>query len=119
MFDKETIQKVWEKGRTVEGFDPNIIRKDFCNAWIMRNEYANCDSVFGWEIDHVYPESLGGDDNILNLRPMQWENNRAKGDDFPNYKVVVQAEGNSNIHIDSQYTVNSKLLDQLRVMYNI
>jgi len=74
-FNEETIQKVWEKGKIVGGNDPNIWRKDQCDAWIQRSQYGNRDSQYGWEIDHISP---GGGDNLSNLRPLQWKNNVAK-----------------------------------------
>ena len=118
MFDNKIVQHVWDKARIVEGYDPNIVRKDSCGAWIMKSEYGNCDNDFGWEIDHVFPRALGGDDCLVNLRPMQWENNRAKGDDYPTYNVAVQSENNANIHLSSQYSINKKLQDRLKEIYN-
>ena len=99
MFNEKTIEQVWTLARTVEGFNPDIIRKDACGAWIMKSQYGNRDSIYGWEIDHVYPLSMGGTDEMANLRAMQWENNVAKGDDYPVYKSKIQAEGNKNISI--------------------
>ena len=29
----------------------------------------------GWEIDHIKPDSKGGEDIISNARPLQWYNN--------------------------------------------
>lgn len=117
MFDSKTIQSVWEKGQKVTGYDPTIVRKDPCGAWILRNEYGNTANKYGWEINHVYPESQGGDDNLLNLRPMQWENNRAKGEDYPSYRSAVQADNNENVYIETQYTVNEDLQNKIRQLY--
>ena len=75
MIDNNKVQQVWEKGIEVDGYDASQIRKDACGAFIVRTHYKNRDSDYGWEIDHVYPESRGGDDRLENLRPMQWENN--------------------------------------------
>ena len=33
-FSEEKIQKVWEKGQTVENFDSTKYRKDCCDAWM-------------------------------------------------------------------------------------
>ena len=77
-FTEDTIQKVWEKGTVVPNNDPKIWRKDQCGAWIGRNQYGNRNSQYGWEIDHIKPESEGGGGEVSNLRPLQWENNASK-----------------------------------------
>ncbi len=118
MFDEEIINKVWEKARKVDNFDPNQFRKDVCGAWIIRNHYGQRNSIYGWEIDHVYPQSLGGGDEEVNLRAMQWENNLSKGDDYPDYKAVVQADGNKNVYNDGQFTVNETLRNTLASLYH-
>ncbi|KUG25132.1 hypothetical protein ASZ90_005048 [hydrocarbon metagenome] len=38
--------------------------------------------MYGWEIDHIIPLSLGGTDDIANLQPLHWENNRKKSDNL-------------------------------------
>lgn len=119
MFTDQIIQQVWDKARIVEGYNSETIRKDSCGAWIFRFDYGNTDSIYGWEIDHVYPISKGGNDDLSNLRAFQWENNRAKGDDYPVFKVIVQSEGNENIHCENQYTVNKSLQSVLKTLYNI
>ena len=118
MFDEKTINTVWEAATKVDGFNPNSFRKDACNAWIIRNQYGQRDSIYGWEIDHVYPVSKGGDDNLDNLRPIQWENNVKKGDSFPSYDTSVIGQDNANVKNEGHYTVNERLLEVLRQLYN-
>jgi 5-methylcytosine-specific restriction endonuclease McrA len=71
---------VWQKAQSVLGYDSNVWRKDACGAWIKYDHYGDCNQSTGWEIDHIKPTSQGGSDDISNLQPLQWENNRAKGD---------------------------------------
>lgn len=119
MFSEDIKKAVWAKAQIVEGYDPNSIRKDPCGAFIIWGHYANRGSDYGWEIDHVYPEALGGDENIFNLRAMQWENNVSKGNDYPSYLAVVTSEGNKNIKVDSSYTINDDLQKTLKSLYNL
>ncbi len=117
-FTDNKIQSVWEKATKVDNYDENLYRKDLAGAWIKRDQYGQ-ENSFGWEIDHVYPESKGGTDDLLNLRPMQWENNRTKHDDFPSYKTSITSEGNKNVSKQKSYTINYNLLAQLKVKYNL
>lgn len=94
---EEEIQEVWEKGNIVTGVDPNEWRKDKCDAWIYRKQHGNCDSIYGWEIDHITSTDHGGKDIPSNFRPLQWENNRSKSSD--RLKCVVTSDGNRNIDI--------------------
>jgi len=52
----------------------------------------------GWEIDHIVPVSRNGTDNLSNLQPLQWQNNRLKGDKFPilphQYRAVAAMNNN-------------------------
>ena len=94
-FSVETIQRVWEKGKIVAGYDPAIWRKDACDAWMRRNQYGSRNSGYGWEIDHIKPGSDGGTDDLANLRPLQWENNASRQDG--RLVCVVISSGNSNV----------------------
>ena len=118
-FTRDIIDKVWNKGTIVEGYDESLFRKDSCGAWIVRGQYGETNSSFGWEIDHVYPQIKGGDDNLLNLRPMQWENNRSTGDDYPNFDTSVRADGNKNVKKDGHFAVNKTLQEKLSGLYDI
>ena len=91
-WSEETIQKVWEKGQTVERNDPANWRKDDCGAWMARSQYGNRDSQYGWEIDHISP---GGSDAVSSLRPLQWQNNVDKSDG--RLKCNVTSSGKDNV----------------------
>ena len=93
----DQIKAVWNKGFTVPGYDPTKYRKDIAGAWISYAEYGNTDSDLGWEIDHIRPQSMNGSDFISNLQPLQWQNNRSKGDDYPYCDFVVTSVGDRNV----------------------
>ena len=117
MFSDSTIKQVWDKGIIVEGYDKDLYRRDAAGAWIAFNSYGNRDSVLGWEIDHVWPQSKGGDDRIENLRPMNWRNNESKGDDYPVYNTAVVAVEDKNIFKIESRTINDSLQSILFNLY--
>lgn len=125
--NEDLKRQVWNQGNKVEDYDPDMFRKDACGAWIIWDKYGVQDNLYGWEIDHVYPQSrlekAGFTEeqiwNIENLRPLQHQNNVSKDDDYPSYVAVITAEGNKNIEKEHHLIVNKKKREALRKLYNI
>ena len=112
-YSKELKDKIWEKGVPVDGYDPQIARKDACGAWIIRDLYGDKETMFGWEIDHIFPESkliefgkLDKASDIINLRPLNVANNASKSDSYPEYKATLTSDGEKNVGCDKFYVVN-------------
>ena len=82
-FDEDIIEAVWEKALPADGF--RYIKKDGCGALICRENYGKTESL-GWEIDHILPVTRGGTDDLSNLQPLQWQNNRSKAENYPDYE---------------------------------
>ena len=119
--------RIFRKARKIEGLDADEWRMDACDAIIYRHSYGRNDDFFGWEVDHIVPQSLleenGVPQNLIddfrNLRPLNWRNNVSKGDDYPSYKVEIQSEdgGESNVICSRRRTVNQAKQKELRELY--
>jgi len=75
-FSPEVVEAVWQKARTMGVHE--TLRVDAWGWTIVRSDYGNSRSRYGWEIDHILPVPQGGGDELTNLQPLQWENNRRK-----------------------------------------
>jgi hypothetical protein len=79
------VDAVWAKATKIRGEDPDYIRMDAGGNEIWRSHYGWGWSEYGWDIDHIWPKSRGGGDELDNLQPLQCQVNRRCGnrDDKP------------------------------------
>ena len=55
-FSDEIVDKVWRKGRTLDGWNSDEYRLDAAGA-IMVKSHRGTDDIYDWEIDHVLPKA--------------------------------------------------------------
>ena len=114
IIDKDLLDYLWERAFPVEGYDEDKYRHDACGAWIEREKYGDRTSSFGWEIDHIYPQSVLKEKNVpkeeiddrKNMRALNWQNNDSKGTDYPSYHAKVKADENKNSVSDREIVVS-------------
>ena len=109
--------EAWRNAIPVEGYPPEMYRKDICGAWMAWNKYGVQDSPLGWEVDHIFPVALGGNESSQNLCAMQHQNNASKGDDYPTFNAVIKADGNANIRHERTMIINKILRQELQKLY--
>ena len=123
-------RQVWDKGIIVDQYPSDLVRKDACGAFIMYEHFGNRDSIFGWEIDHIYPATELKEkgvyteeqiDNIINLRPLNWKNNVSKGCNYPYYTASLIADDKeaTNIETSVGIDVNDSIQQELKNFYNL
>jgi 5-methylcytosine-specific restriction endonuclease McrA len=79
MVEESLIRLIWAKTvRPIVGYDSNYHGLDYLGNLIRYKDYGN-DSLFGWELDHILPKALGGQDVISNLRALHWKANASLG----------------------------------------
>ena len=123
----EDIKKaVWAKAPYIDIRHPELGKYDPCRACIIKEEYGNQDSDFGWQIDHIFPEQKLKDagvpqnmiDHIDNLRPMHHKNNNKKSDKFPEYTGIVSAIGTTNIDdVYRDYRIHRNVISRLQKLF--
>lgn len=113
------VQKriAWQHANAVEGYDPNHVRKDVCGAWILWGKYGHDDSPFGWEIDHILPRRLGGDERDINLMAIHFLNNVSKKDDYPSFHALITSQDAKNIKTNIVMLVPEWLQQELKKIY--
>lgn len=79
-WSEEIKEKLWQKAKEIPHFEPALWRRDICGFAIRYTDFGDRDSMYGWEIDHIYPVAMGGNDDLNNLQILNWKNNADKAD---------------------------------------
>lgn len=100
---KFTILRVWKNATKVEGYNPDIWRKDFAGAWIRRDSYGK-HTQYGWVISFLIPLSKGGTQTLDNLTALHWKNDETKSTDYPEFTTIISSDSNHNINKVKRWT---------------
>ena len=121
------LDAIFCKATPINGCDQDEWRLDASGAIIRRSSYGRADELYGWEVDHIVPESLLSDNGVpqemidddINLRPLNWNNNVSKGDDYPIYEIVVEADmfQESNDAVSKFDKISSVIQSELKDFY--
>ena len=124
---KQELDLIFNKASKIDGCDPNVWRMDASGAIIKRSSYGRDDEWYGWEVDHIVPRSLlernGVPEDLINddrnLRPLNWNNNNSKDDDYPDYWIVVEADEfqERNVSVNKEKTISEKKRKELKELY--
>lgn len=80
--NKETAMRLWNKS-----FGKSTKVTDFAGRTMAKGAYNDRNSEFGWNIDHIYPQSKGGKTADHNLICCNILTNDEKADKFPAFKA--------------------------------
>ena len=67
-------KKLWEND-----FGNNEVGYDFDGCEVRKGSYDQKGSQYGWNIDHIFPESMGGSNDFSNLQVTHMETNTERG----------------------------------------
>lgn len=116
-YSDEIIDKVWRKAVYLsEKNEKSGYRMDMCGARINKDNHGK-EGDFGWEVDHIYPESKAKEkgvkpelyNDIVNLQPLHHKNNGSEGksDDYPIFLSAITSNGSVNIVQINSWTIST------------
>jgi len=120
-------QVAWDSAVVVDEYNPDRIRQDACGAWIAYDDFNNKNSLFGWEIDYIFPlsrlQQLGVPQELwnhpLNIRALHWKNRFSKGNSYPRYTSTVVDGGATNMEQHVVFWVSDPLQYKLQKVFKL
>lgn len=99
--NRETAMRLWNKS-----FGKESKAKDFAGRIMAKGAYNDRNSEFGWNVDHILPQSKGGATADHNLVCCHIKTNDEKADSFP----CFNANGVSYeiVKVQNHYEIRSK-----------
>ncbi len=98
-----------------------------CGAWINKDKYGK-EEDYGWEVDHIYPESRAIDDGVSdilyndlkNLQPLHHKNNgyEGKGDNYPTFNSKIVSSDSKNVHQKNKFTISTIKQNELKDLFS-
>lgn len=107
--NRETAMRLWNKS-----FGKETKVKDFTGRFIAKGAYNDRNSEFGWNVDHILPQSRGGKTADHNLICCHILTNDEKADKFPGFVAnkkkftIVKVENHYEIKSESDVNKNGK-----------
>jgi hypothetical protein len=94
----ETAMRLWNKqfGKSNEVFD-------YAGRKIMKGAYNQRNSQFGWNVDHIFPESKGGKTTDANLICCHILTNDEKANKFPSF--VANGKRFNAVRVENHYEI--------------
>ncbi len=98
--NRETAMRLWNKS-----FGNETKVKDFAGRIIAKGAYDDRNSEFGWNVDHILPQSRGGRTADYNLVCCHILTNDEKADRFPVFKAndkkfeIIKVENHYEIEL--------------------
>ena len=107
--NRETAMRIWNKS-----FGKDTKAVDFAGRTIAKGAYNDRNSEFGWNVDHILPQSKGGATADYNLICCHIKTNDEKADTFPCFSAngiafeIVKVQNHYEIRQKSKETKQPK-----------
>lgn len=111
--NKETAMRLWTKS-----FGKETKVKDFAGRIIAKGAYNDRNSEFGWNVDHILPQSQGGKTADHNLICCHISTNDEKANKFPCFVAneirfeIIKVENHYEIKTESNVSQENEKLDR-------
>ena len=112
--NRETAMRLWNKS-----FGKDTKTVDFAGRTIAKGAYNDRNSEFGWNVDHILPQSKGGATADYNLVCCHIKTNDEKADIFPCFNAngiafeIVKVQNHYEIHAKNKKGSTERESDEL------